>query len=549
MPSLLASLIPSWVSILISIPVLFVSLFIFQFYIRPSLTSYSNLPGPKIESYIWGNMKGLMSNEPGVGHEALVLKYGKTLRYNGFMGMQRFYTADPRAVSYVLNNGYDYPKPARVRVLLEEILGTGLLSAEGGVHQRQRKIVVTSFSRNYIRDMTPVFIEHAYELKDKFLSMIEDDKPTRIDVLEWIGRATLDIIGRAGFDYHFNALKTEYNELADAFQKMFVHGSDVTLLLVLQNFFPFLKFIPTAQSRSAGIALATMERIGGDLVAKKKEAVLESLRTEQAAGDENEKIEVQPGKKDFSGKDILSSLIRSNMARDLPPSQRLHDKEVIGQISTFSLAWCLYAMCENTEIQDKLRAELVQVENDEPSMDELNALPYLDAVCRETLRLYAPIPSTLRVASKDDVLPLSEPIKNTRNGKMMTEVPIAKGTSIFIPILNLNTLDDIWGGDGQIFRPERWMGENFSDAAKEVPGVWTHMSTFISGPRSCVGYRFALVEIKAVLFVLLRSFVFAHCDPRPNFIKKLSFLIVRPRIKGEESFGAQLPMMVTPYRP
>jgi cytochrome P450 len=38
------------------------------------------------------------------------------------------------------------------------------------------------------------------------------------------------------------------------------------------------------------------------------------------------------------------------------------------------------------------------------------------------------------------------------------------------------------------------MGEDFSEATKGIPGVWTHMSTFLSGPRSCIGYRFALAE-------------------------------------------------------
>lgn len=49
------------------------------------------------------------------------------------------------------------------------------------------------------------------------------------------------------------------------------------------------------------------------------------------------------------------------------------------------------------------------METDTPSMDELVALPYLDAVVRETLRVHAPVPSTVRIAMKDDILPVDTP--------------------------------------------------------------------------------------------------------------------------------------------
>lgn len=41
-------------------------------------------------------------------------------------------------------------------------------------------------------------------------------------------------------------------------------------------------------------------------------------------------------------------------------------------------------------------------------------------------------------------------------------------------------------------RPERWL--DIPDSAKDVPGVWGNMMTFLGGARSCIGYRFALVE-------------------------------------------------------
>lgn len=47
-------------------------------------------------------------------------------------------------------------------------------------------------------------------------------------------------------------------------------------------------------------------------------------------------------------------------------------------------------------------------------MDELNELEYLDFVVRETLRLHAPVPSTVRAAVKDDIIPLNTPFTDTK---------------------------------------------------------------------------------------------------------------------------------------
>ena len=71
--------------------------------------------------------------------------------------------------------------------------------------------------------------------------------------------------------------------------------------------------------------------------------------------------------------------------------------------------WCLFALTQAPEVQKKLREELFSVDTDKPTMEELQALPYLDAVVRESLRLHAPLASTLRTAMKDDVIPVGEP--------------------------------------------------------------------------------------------------------------------------------------------
>jgi cytochrome P450 len=62
-------------------------------------------------------------------------------------------------------------------------------------------------------------------------------------------------------------------------------------------------------------------------------------------------------------------------------------------IST-ATTWALFALTQNMAAQNRLREELLAVSTDNPTMDQLNELPYLDCVVRETLRVHAPVPST-----------------------------------------------------------------------------------------------------------------------------------------------------------
>jgi cytochrome P450 len=97
------------------------------------------------------------------------------------------------------------------------------------------------------------------------------------------------------------------------------------------------------------------------------------------------------------------------------------------------MAWAFYALTQNKHAQTKLRQELFDASTDNPTMDDLNGLPYLDAVVRETLRLYSPVPSTIRAAEKDDCIPLSKPFTD-RKGIVHNEIRLAFDSSSHIII-------------------------------------------------------------------------------------------------------------------
>ena len=76
--------------------------------------------------------------------------------------------------------------------------------------------------------------------------------------------------------------------------------------------------------------------------------------------------------------------------------------------------WALYALCQDKRIQTKLRDELLSLDTENPTMDQLNSLMYLDHVVKETMRYHSPVVHLTRVATKDDVIPLGKPYTDVR---------------------------------------------------------------------------------------------------------------------------------------
>lgn len=84
------------------------------------------------------------------------------------------------------------------------------------------------------------------------------------------------------------------------------------------------------------------------------------------------------------------------------------------ETTSTATTWALFALAQALGGQEALRAEVRGVRTDAPEMDELDALPYLDMVVRETLRLHAAVTVVMRDANKEDVIPLPAPLTDNR---------------------------------------------------------------------------------------------------------------------------------------
>jgi len=250
------------------------------------------------------------------------------------------------------------------------------------------------------------------------------------------------------------------------------------------------------------------------------------------------------------GKDIMSILLQAN--KQAESTDKLSDEEVVAQVSIFTFAAMdttssaltriLWILSQRQDAQERLRLEIREAREsqDDLGYDKLMGLPYLDAICRETLRLYPPLSIARRTTSQDSVLPLGTPVRGL-NGKEIHEIPISKGTPIVVNIVASNSDPAIWGEDSVEWKPERWLEplpESLSSA--RVPGVYSHLMTFIGGSRACIGFKFSQLEMKVVLLLLIESFKFSPAQGKE--ISWRSVGITKPITAGHS--GYQLPLVV-----
>ncbi|KAG6854181.1 hypothetical protein C0991_009833 [Blastosporella zonata] len=442
-----------------------------------------DLPGPENPSWIYGNFKEIWNEANSVPQERWVQQHGTTLKYKGLFGVTRLFTMDTKALNHVLMNTNIYQKPEPARYNLGRIVGGGVLVVEGEKHKQQRKVMNPAFGPTQIRELTEIFMAKSEQVSPDH-------------------------------EYLFNDLPRWYEDDPHPYDQ-----SHVPTFAILD---------PEIEASQK-----TMTRIGNQLLRESKLSAQD--------------------KSTSTSRDLLSLLVHSNMSTDVPAHQRMSDEDVVAQVPTFLVAghettstattWALFALSQDIPVQTKLREELLAVETDRPTMDELNALPYLDMVVRETLRLHAPVPATIRQATQDDILPLNKPFTD-RKGVVHEGIRVRKGQTLQVPILAINRSKEIWGDDAPEFKPERW--ESTPEAAASIPGVWGNMLTFLGGPRSCIGYRFSLVEMKALLFTLVRAFEFELAVPVEDVDKK-STIVQRPVLKSEPKGGNQLPMFIRPH--
>lgn len=173
----------------------------------------------------------------------------------------------------------------------------------------------------------------------------------------------------------------------------------------------------------------------------------------------------------FSKQDIIDHIIFLMMAA--------HDT------TTSSLSSVCFALAKNPEWQDRIRDEINAHPTDHLSYEQMPEFDTASLVLKEALRLYPPLPTIPRAAIKDCEF----------NG-----FKIEKGDKVFVSPAFTHRMSEIWSNPDH-FEPDRFSFERAED--KKHKHAWI---PFGGGAHKCLGIKFAELQIKLILFHLLKHY-------------------------------------------
>ncbi|KIM40378.1 hypothetical protein M413DRAFT_446565 [Hebeloma cylindrosporum] len=521
---------------------------LYPLYRKFTRTLISDLPGPEPETFILGNLRQYFRSQAGEIEFEWQEAYGDVVRFKGPFGEDRLLVSDPKALQYIYHTaGYRFGKQAEKRQISIMLSGKGILWADGEDHKRHRRIMTPAFGSKESKAFVPLFFAYAAKLGSKWKDILATSpkQESVFNVSDWFSRATLDAMAVAAFDYQIDLLENADNELGKAYSKLLVgaFGSPTEGDLLQQFFMPYLpKFllsyvrssVPSQRLQYFRNAKKVAVRVAKGLIDSKTEAL-------------------NLGK---GSRDVMSLLVHANASEEA--KTRMNEEEMISQMRTILLAgfettatalsWCILEVARHTSVQDRLRREIRAKEREikargdtEFTSNDFDAMPYLQAVLKEALRFHPPAFNTYREAIVNDVIPLSKPI-TTLSGKVITEIPVPKGMKVVTSINGYNRHKSIFGEDSHVFDPERWLNPGRIEKMVNV-GVFGNLMSFAGGIRSCIAWRFAVLELHAFIVELINTFEFA-LTPEAQMVRRESCFVMSPMLESQVDKGAQLPLRV-----
>ncbi|MDH6124907.1 cytochrome P450 [Kitasatospora sp. GP82] len=336
-------------------------------------------------------------------------------------------------------------------------LGDGLLTSEGALWQKQRKVIQPAFQARRIAKQAGIVAEEAGKLVAR-LRTFEGGGP--VDVVKEMTGLTLGVLGRTLLDADLGAL-TGLGEAFEAVQDQAMF--EMVTMGTVPMWVPLphqLRFRRARQTLQQAVDQLVADRVarGGDLA---------------------------------EGEDALARLVLSTRAEPDPRVgvQRMRDELttllLAGHETTAStLGWTLYLVDRHPEVRERLHAEAVEVLGDRlPEYQDLHRLTYTMRVVEEVMRLYPPVWILPRQAQADDEV---------------GGYRVPAGADVLICPYTLHRHPEFWDAPEQ-FRPDRFDPEHSGGRPRYA------YIPFGAGPRFCVGNSLGLMEAVFTIALLSRE--------------------------------------------
>uniref|UniRef100_A0AAQ5YBF7 Cytochrome P450, family 3, subfamily A, polypeptide 65 n=1 Tax=Amphiprion ocellaris TaxID=80972 RepID=A0AAQ5YBF7_AMPOC len=329
--------------------------------------------------------------------------------------------------------------------------------AEDDQWRRIRNILTPAFTSGRIKEMYRIMKHHSHKLTDSLQSKAQNVEV--LTVKDIFGAYSMDVMASCAFGVDMDSNTNPSNPLITHASKLFKFP---IFLFFLQGFFPFL---PTILFFSLTILFTSFQ---------KSEDVLQYMIDSQATSERTK----EKHKEGLTDHEIISQATMFMFAGY--------------ETSASTLTFLAYNLARNPEVMKHLQKEIDSTFPNKGLVqyEALMQMEYLDSVVNESLRVYPPVARTERV---------------TKETVKINGITIPKDMAVLIPIYALHRDPELWP------EPEEFNPDRFSKKNKQNINPYAYLP-FGTGPRNCLGMRFALVMVKLALVEVLQNYSFSVCE-------------------------------------
>eukprot|EP00929_Paragymnodinium_shiwhaense_P058746 TRINITY_DN29435_c0_g1_i1.p1 TRINITY_DN29435_c0_g1~~TRINITY_DN29435_c0_g1_i1.p1 ORF type:complete len:753 (+),score=223.63 TRINITY_DN29435_c0_g1_i1:55-2259(+) len=481
---------------------------------------FGGIPAPDGAPLAAADVEGLDFKALFLGMKTYFDQYGSVFKM--CFGPKSFLVvSDPVVAKHILKDNVKKYDKGALSVVLEDIMGKGLIPADPVTWAKRRRAIAPAFHKLYLQRMVHEFGAANLALIPRLKEAARTG--ARLDMEERYGSLALDIIGKSVFNYDFNSVDSESPVVKAAIR---------TLAEVEHRALTPLPYWKVPGMSSVLPRLKEFETDMAMLDNKLYELINLCLDSRDPQDLENLEKRDYDKVKDPSMLRFLVDL-RGEECDNKQMRDDLITLLIAGHETTAAtMTFATYALSQHPEELKKVQKEIdTKVGDRVPTMEDIADMPHLQDLIAETLRLWPAPPLLIRSAIEEDHWP--EGGTGIEGG-----CKLERASDLFISTYNMGRSPQLWENPNK-FDTERW-SKSFSNPkvagwagynpalrskANLYPNEITSDYAFLpfgAGERKCVGDRFATLEAAVSLIMLLRRFEFElDMEPvNPELMKK-----------------------------